>query len=107
MPPPFPLVATAWNPTLKALSGCAEGQAGKEGKGLGVPAWGSHIQGVTVGLSEGSRTVMCTLAFQQPCCELLTSISSMKAHSTPGGALMPSPPFHRCGTLALGHHAHN
>ena len=67
MPPPFPLVVTAWNPTLNTLSGCAEVQAGKGTKALGVPAWGSHIQGDTVSLSEGSRTAVCRLASRQPC----------------------------------------
>lgn len=83
MPPPFPLVVTAWNPTLKALSGCAEVQAGKGTKALGVPAWGSHIQGDTVSLSEGSRTAVCGLASQQPCWGPPTGVSLVIAYSTP------------------------
>lgn len=39
---PFPLVDTAWNPTIKALSGAAEGEAGKEGKALGVSLLEHH-----------------------------------------------------------------
>lgn len=62
VPPPFPLVVTAWNPPLNALLGCAEVQAGIEAKALGVPAWGSHIQGDAVSLSEGPRTAVRGLA---------------------------------------------
>lgn len=93
VPPPFPLVVTAWNPPLNALLWCAEVQAGKEAKALGVPAWGSHIQGDAVSLSEGPRTAVRGLTSQQPCWGPPTSISSVIAHSAPERGIDASTPI--------------
>lgn len=103
VPPPFPLVVTAWNPPLNALLGCAEVQAGIEAKALGVPAWGSHIQGDAVSLSEGPRTAVRGLASQQPCWGPPTSISSVIAHSTPERGIDASTPISQMRTFVLGH----
>lgn len=113
VPPLFPLVPSAWNPTLKALLGCTKGQVVKEGNDLGVLAWGSHTQSVTVGLSEGSgsnksegQQHVC-LPFISFTGNLLQASAQRKLTAPLMGVLMPSPPFCRCRILVLGHPAHN
>lgn len=44
VPPPFPLIDTAWNPTIKALLGYHGGEGRKRSQGSGGPGLGiSHL----------------------------------------------------------------